>query len=294
MTVAATTNRSTPVAGNGATVNFAFGFPYRVSSDLVVISRSSSGVETVKTEGVDYTVAGVSNAGTGGFDSGTVTFTVAPATGTTIVISREVPPTQAVDPVTNAALGAANVEGALDRLTLIAQYLKDTLSRTVKFNRSTPSTTDLPLPDPPAVDGSTYLIAWNAARTAWVSVLSSTLSAGQAVSSFVSGLLTAANAAAFFSTMGVKTGSAVIDFASVADNATSAGSTIAVTGAAVGDYVMLSASGNLMTTAGVFLFGYVTAAGTVTAYCHNDSGGAFDAASQTVFAVVFPKALFGQ
>jgi hypothetical protein len=89
------------------------------------------------------------------------------------------------------------------------------------------------------------------------------------------------------------TGSAVIDFASVANSAVSAASNITVTGARVGDFVTLTASGNIMTTDGVFLLGKVTATNTVEATLLNMSGGAFDAASQTVFALVFPRVNYG-
>lgn len=88
-------------------------------------------------------------------------------------------------------------------------------------------------------------------------------------------------------------GSAVIDFASVATGAISAASTITVTGALVGDLVEVSAAGSIATTAGVFLFGKVTAANTVSVTLFNISGGAFDAASQTIFAQVIPRVNIG-
>jgi hypothetical protein len=66
-----------------------------------------------------------------------------------------------------------------------------------------------------------------------------------------------------------------------------------VVGAAVGDLAFATASGNIMTTDGVWLLAKVVAANTVGVALHNDSGGAFDAASQTVYAFVIPKSLFG-
>lgn len=91
-----------------------------------------------------------------------------------------------------------------------------------------------------------------------------------------------------------KSGSATINFASVADNASSAASNVTVTGAVVGDFVVdVSANGDIATTDGVFLLGKVTAADTVEVTLHNDSGGAFDAASQVVNVLIMPKSVFG-
>ena len=88
--------------------------------------------------------------------------------------------------------------------------------------------------------------------------------------------------------------SQVIDFASVADNASSVGTSITVAGVAVGDFIVdVSASGDIATTDGVFLLGKVTAANTVKVSLHNDSGAPFDAASQTIFVLILIKAAFG-
>ena len=90
------------------------------------------------------------------------------------------------------------------------------------------------------------------------------------------------------------TGSATINFASVDDNASSAASNVTVTGAVVGDFVVdVTADGDIATTDGVFLLGKVTAADVVEVTLHNDSGGAFNANSQTVYVIVIPKASFG-
>lgn len=88
--------------------------------------------------------------------------------------------------------------------------------------------------------------------------------------------------------------SQVIDFASVADNASSVGQSITVAGAAVGDFIVdATASGNIATTDGIFLLAKVTAANTVLVSLHNDSGSPFDAAPQTIFLLILIKAAFG-
>lgn len=85
------------------------------------------------------------------------------------------------------------------------------------------------------------------------------------------------------------TGSAVYDAASLADGA-GVTSTITVTGAALGDYVIgLSCSVDLQ---GVLLTGYVSAANTVSFRLQNETTGAVDLASATYRAVVAPQAAY--
>jgi len=88
-------------------------------------------------------------------------------------------------------------------------------------------------------------------------------------------------------------GSAAIDFASVANGAVSAASSITVTGARIGDFVLVNAAGTIETTDGVFLQGKVTANDTVEVTLVNFSGSAFDAASQRILCLVLPRVNFG-
>jgi hypothetical protein len=88
---------------------------------------------------------------------------------------------------------------------------------------------------------------------------------------------------------GLLTGSAVYDPANLADGA-GATTTITVTGAALGDFVVgVSFSLDLQ---GVLLVPYVSAADTVSVRFQNESGGAVDLASGTLRAVVAPRASF--
>lgn len=290
MTVATTTNRTTPVAGNGVATQFAFAYPYRASSDLTVISRDTvSGVETVKTEGVDYTVAGTSDTGTGGFSSGNVNFVTAPASGTSITISRETPATSSYDPTAGAADTAPAREGAIDRLTLLAQRALDKVSRAPKFKRSTASgITDIPMPDPPS-GTDTQFIGWNAARDALVNYASSTLSAGQAVSSFVATLLAAASAAAFRTLIGLQqirvTGIAY-DPASLTNGTETESSSIAATGAAFGDHVQVFPPYDMQ---GINYWGYVKTADNVRIRLRNGTGGTIDLSSSAAWEIRVTK-----
>jgi hypothetical protein len=78
-------------------------------------------------------------------------------------------------------------------------------------------------------------------------------------------------------------GSKTHDFADTADGAR-ATTTVTVTGAALGDFVLGVSLG--VDAAGVILDGYVSAADTVTVNLHNESGGAVNLASTTLAVLV--------
>lgn len=81
-------------------------------------------------------------------------------------------------------------------------------------------------------------------------------------------------------------GSATYDAANLVDGA-GATTTITVTGAALGDFVVgVSHSVDL---AGITVTGYVSAANTVSVRFQNESGGAVDLASGTLRAVVLKR-----
>jgi len=140
MTIAATGNRA-EYSGNSSTTVFSFPYPFSVNADLKVIQKvTSTGVETTKTETTDYTVTG---AGTG---SGTITMLVAPPTGTKLIIYRDPAQLQELDLVENDPLPVEELEKALDRLTLMAQRLKDQVARSLRTSEGTISTFDGKLP----------------------------------------------------------------------------------------------------------------------------------------------------
>jgi hypothetical protein len=87
---------------------------------------------------------------------------------------------------------------------------------------------------------------------------------------------------------GLLTGSATWDAGSIADGDMES-KDITVTGAALGDFVLVSIS---IDNVDLTLTGTVTAANVVTATLANNTGGAVDLASCTVRAVVLPRASF--
>ena len=102
--------------GNDATTEFATLFRFIDSAHLTVTLTDASDVDTVQTEGVDYTVTGEDDA-----DGGTITMVTAPATGETLTIERNTPILQEVDIRPTGQFLSEDIEGMFDKLTLIAQ-----------------------------------------------------------------------------------------------------------------------------------------------------------------------------
>jgi hypothetical protein len=293
MTLSTTTSRVS-FSGNGATTTFAFSFKIWASSDLKVYLRDTTTlIDTLQTLTTHYTIDIVTYPNTGN-----VVFVTAPATGKTVVIVRDMALTQDLDLIASGAFAAENVEIQLDKLVAEIQTLREKIARVPIMPIGT-ALVDLALPEIRAAVAANFL-GVNATGDGW-SLYASTIST-VGVSAYALTLLDDTTAAQARTTLGLAnistvaylTGSATIDFANVADNVTATGgTTITVTGAVTGDFVQLTSNGNIMTTAGALLYGKVTSANTVTAYLLNDSGGAFDAASQTVYALVIPKANVG-
>lgn len=128
------TNLRNDYTGNGATTVYAFTFVaiYEVGSakySLKVITTDTDGVETLETQGTDYTVALASNG------TGTVTFATAPTSGHKISILPDMTLTQETDYIKSGSdkFPAESHEKALDKLTLIAKQFSELFKRTIKL-----------------------------------------------------------------------------------------------------------------------------------------------------------------
>ena len=130
MTVSSSTAKVS-YSGNSSTVAFAVNFYFLADAHLKVVSRAADGTETVKTLTTDYTVSGAGNP-----SGGTVTMLTAPATGTTLVIARNVPITQLTDYTANDPFPAETHEQALDKLTMEVQQINEAIARSIKLSLS--------------------------------------------------------------------------------------------------------------------------------------------------------------
>ena len=109
MTISTTDSRIS-YNGNGVTTEFSFPYRFLANGDLVVLSVSSAGVETVKAIVTDYTVTGA-----GDDAGGTVTMVVAPAVGTRLIVYRDTDIVQETDYISGDPFPAETHERALDR-----------------------------------------------------------------------------------------------------------------------------------------------------------------------------------
>lgn len=140
MTVSSTVSKVS-YSGNGSTTTFTVSFYFLDNTHLKVIKRSSLGVETTLTLTTDYTVTGA-----GVLSGGSITTTVAPALGETLVIVRNVPLTQEVDYQANDPFPAETHEKALDKLTMEVQQVSSTIGNALRFPDTDSSSLSAVLP----------------------------------------------------------------------------------------------------------------------------------------------------
>lgn len=138
MTISTTASRIS-YNGNGVTVAFSFPYRFLINSDVVVVLRSSTGVESTLLLGTHYSLSGA-----GADAGGTVTMTAAPALGERLVIYRKVAITQETDYISGDPFPAETHERALDRLTMIGQQHQDSIDRTIRFPVSDTVNPELP------------------------------------------------------------------------------------------------------------------------------------------------------
>ena len=130
MTVS-TTSISKATSGNGSATSFPYDYKILEASDLQVIIRSATGAETIKATST-YTVTGV------GADSGTIVFNSSnvPASGETVVVTRNVLQTQAIDYIANDPFPAETHEEGLDRATMVIQQVSGDADRSLKISKT--------------------------------------------------------------------------------------------------------------------------------------------------------------
>lgn len=125
MTVSSQTSRIEQL-GDGTTTAFAVNFYFLENSDLKVFVNGV--LQTITT---NYTVTGAGNPA-----GGTVTFVSAPANGVQVVIFRDPALTQGLDYIDNDPFPAESHERGLDKLTMIAQRIRDLVSRALRLGDS--------------------------------------------------------------------------------------------------------------------------------------------------------------
>lgn len=134
--------------GNGVTTVFAFPYKFIATSDIKVYVNG-----VLQASG--YTVGTPSDSGAN------VTFSVAPAVAATIVFVNDPDVLQSTALPGTGPFPSKSVETMADKLTLIAQRLKDLAMRSFTLADGDASTASLTLPTP----GANQLVGWNSTAT---------------------------------------------------------------------------------------------------------------------------------
>jgi len=146
-------------AGNGVTTAFPVTFQF-FEADTIRVQTVVDEVATLQVLNVDYTVSG------GAGETGSVTITPAPPSGTTIVIDLDMPFTQeTIDLAPNGPLPAEDVEQGFDRIVTTVKQLRQQLLSVPTLDASfNPDSDDPPTLPPPA---SGQVLIGNTDGTGW-------------------------------------------------------------------------------------------------------------------------------
>lgn len=195
MTISSTTRKAGPFPGNGVTVALPFTFKVFTAADVLAVQAvTATGVETTLALGTDYTVS--LNADQDTAPGGTLTLVTAHATGTTVTLTTQVENTQETDLTNLGGFYPKVITNALDRATIQIQQLAEKLSRVLTFGISSGASGTLPNPSPLS------MLGWNAAGTALQNFAGA---ASAAVSTFMTNVVAAADAAAAQTALGATT-----------------------------------------------------------------------------------------
>lgn len=138
MTIETTTSR-VQYDTNGTTGPWTVPFYFLEDGDLLVTYADSDGLETTLVLTTDYTATGA-----GVPAGGTVTTVSSYVAGGTLTITRNVAALQEVDYVETDSFPAETHETALDRLTMLAQQLIESIRRCIRFPSSYNLDAELP------------------------------------------------------------------------------------------------------------------------------------------------------
>jgi uncharacterized protein YjbI with pentapeptide repeats len=137
MTISSQTGRQ-GYAGNGVTPNFPVPFKFYSNSDVLVIRQSALGIDTLLTEGVNYTITGA-----GSESGGEIVITPIPAVGESVSVILDPALLQETDYISNDPFPAETHERALDRLTQMMIRTRDLVARTFRVPDGDQTTLDV-------------------------------------------------------------------------------------------------------------------------------------------------------
>ncbi len=158
--------------GDGATVGFDINFIFWDNSDIKVIHKDASGVETTWTEGTHYTQTGGDGA-VGAITVKTTPTDYTPASGTTLTVKSALADAQDESLTLGGAFPSTTVERMGDKLARLIQQAAEEIGRSLQLPESS-TVSGLTMEDPTALS----LVRWDALGTTLENVSLSDLSLG--------------------------------------------------------------------------------------------------------------------
>lgn len=232
MTISSQTREAGPFVGNGTTTVFPFAFKVFQASDLYVVRLvTATGVQSTLVSGTDYTVS--INSDQNASPGGTVTLIgLALATGYTLTLTSQIAPLQAVNLTNAGGFYPSVINDALDRLTIFVQQLISSISRSLRFPLSDPTTISNQLPGAAARAGKVLTFDTNGAPAAAIAATDVTAVAANAanitvVSNNISSVNTNATNIAAIQSASANATSAASSASSASTSATSANTSAA-------------------------------------------------------------------
>jgi hypothetical protein len=131
MTISSEVRKAGPFAGNDVTTSFPFVFKVFTSGDLEVVRADEDGIETILTQGTDYSVNLNANQNTN--PGGTVVLTSPLVVDTTLVLTSRVQNLQPTDLTNQGGFYPKVINDALDRATIQIQQLVEQVDRSAKL-----------------------------------------------------------------------------------------------------------------------------------------------------------------
>lgn len=162
MSISSSTRKAGPFTGNDVTTVFPFAFKVFSAADLLVVHTDLLGVEHDLVLNSDYTVS--LNANQDNNPGGSVTLSEALPEDELLTLTSAVGALQQLTLTNAGGFYPAVINGALDRLTIIAQQILEQVGRSLKLPISSTADPTLPAPAP------NELIAWNGSGDGFVNV----------------------------------------------------------------------------------------------------------------------------
>ena len=249
MTISSTNRKAGPFAGNDVTVAFPFAFKVFAAADVLVV-LAEDGSENTLTLDVDYSIA--LNVDQNANPGGSVTTNTAYSSDYTITLTSALENLQPVVLTNAGGFYPRVINDALDRVTILLQQVAERASRALTLPISSSGSGSLPAPSPSA------FIGWDSLGQNLVNYAGVTTAA---VSAFMSGVMTSANALAARVALGLGTDATGTNLSALTNAVTSRanlglGTAATLTaGVAVGNVVVVQPDGKLPALDGSLLTG---------------------------------------